>query len=229
MPINSYTSSKKTSELNRITNIEMIKNKEDQLWIPLAYYNSINNSYINLAINLKTIISHDIDLGSYATYISYIVNENESYINQSQIDDIYNNCYSYIADIYVNKLSYLIQQQKEKKASSSYTRNNSKKISELDARETITYHQDHSWFPVAQYDSRISSYHNIAMNLKSITSYSIENIDNKYKNIYELDNLSYNDLDNDKISYIINNSNIANNIVSYTFSYSKDYFEWQFL
>ena len=223
----SYQSSKKTSELNRINNIEMVKGRENQLWIPLAYYNSLTNSYVNLAINLKTIISHD--SYSYIINNSYIINDNNS-ITQSELNEIYNNCYSYITDIYVNKLSYLIQNQKERRQQqSSYTRNNSKKISELDARETITYHQDHSWFPVAQYDSRISSYHNIAMNLKSITSYSIENIDNKYKNIYELDNLSYDGYNNEQMSYIINNSNIANNLVSYTVSYSRDYFEWQFL
>lgn len=211
------------SDLTRITNIDIIKGREDQLWVPVAYYNSNTNSYINLAINLGLILDNN-------SAYSYIINSYTESLSQSQLKEIYNNCYSYINDIYVNKLVTLIQNQKERKFhTSSYARNNSKKISELDPRTTITYHKDHSWLPIAQYDSRINSYVNLTMNLETITSYSIDNINDKYKNIYLLDNLSYDGYNNEEISYIINNSNIANNLVSYSVSYSRDYFEWQFL
>lgn len=114
--------------------------------------------------------------------------------------------------------------------------NRNKKISELRGRDKITTYQDHSWLPLAQYNSRINSYHNVAINLKSITSYcnsystdfvnnEIDKLHKQYANLEDLSNLSY----LSDISYYINNSSIANTIVSYNYSYTKDYFEWQFL
>lgn len=114
--------------------------------------------------------------------------------------------------------------------------NRNKKISELRGRDTITTYQDHSWLPLAQYNSRINSYHNVAINLKSITSYcnsysmdftnnEIEKLHQQYADLEQLADLSY----LSDMSYYINNSVIANTIVSYSVAYSKDYFEWQFL
>lgn len=51
-------------------------------------------------------------------------------------------------------------------------KNNSKRISELKPRDIITYHQAYSWIPIAQYDHRIDSYTNLAINIAAITSYS---------------------------------------------------------
>ena len=235
---NSYSNSVKTSELARITNINIIEGLEDQFWIPVAYYNSLTNSYNNLAINLSAILSYSnsysYNLFSYELQnIAYIIDNNDisySYIEPYDIDynQIYNVCYTYINSIYADKLAYLIANQRQK-TSSLVMRSNSKKISELTARDVITYHKDHSWFPVAQYDSRIDSYVNLAMNLESITSYSINTVKNDYKDLESLKGLAYSYNDNSEIAYVINNSNIANNIVSYTFAYNKDYFEWQFL
>lgn len=236
---NSYNNSVKTSELARITNINIIEGLEDQFWIPVAYYNSLTNSYNNLAINLSAILSYSnsysYNLFSYEMQnIAYVIensNVSYSYVEAPEIDydQIYDICYTYINSVYADKLAYLIANQRQKPSSSSAMRSNSKKISELKARDVITYHKDHSWFPVAQYDSRIDSYVNLAMNLESITSYSINTIKDDYKDIEQLKGLAYSYNDNSEIAYVINNSNIANNIVSYTFAYNKDYFEWQFL
>lgn len=49
----------------------------------------------------------------------------------------------------------------------------SRKISELRKRDVITKHQENSWIPIAQYDGRTHTYVNIALNVKSLTSYSI--------------------------------------------------------
>ena len=114
--------------------------------------------------------------------------------------------------------------------------NKNKRISELRKRDVITSYSFNSWIPIAQYNSRTNSYHNIAISIGSITSYcnsyatnslnnEISKLDNKYK---ELESLTY--LDNiDDLSYYINNSNIASAIVSYSFTYNIDYFEWQML
>lgn len=121
----------------------------------------------------------------------------------------------------------------------TYVNNKNKKISELRARDTITTYSNNSWIPIAQYNQRTASYHNVAINLSSITSYcnsySSNYTDNEIVKLHE----QYEDLekfselnqitDTENITYIINNSNIAHNLVSYTFSYSKNYFDWQFL
>ena len=114
--------------------------------------------------------------------------------------------------------------------------NKNKKISELRGRDIITAYSSHSWIPVAQYNSRINSYHNLAINISSITSYcnsysmnftnnEIEKLIDRFKDLEELSYLS----NLGDIAYNINNSNIANAIISYSVTYSKDYFEWQFL
>ena len=121
----------------------------------------------------------------------------------------------------------------------TYVNNKNKKISELRARNTITTYSNNSWIPIAQYNQRTASYHNVAINLSSITSYcnsySSNYTDNEIVKLHE----QYEDLekfselnqitDTENITYVINNSNIAHNLVSYTFSYSKNYFDWQFL
>ena len=120
----------------------------------------------------------------------------------------------------------------------TYVNNKNKKISELRARDTITTYSNHSWIPIAQYNQRTNSYHNVAINLSSITTYcnsysvnytndEIDKLHLQYEDLERLSELAY--MTGDNISYVINNSTIANNIVSYTFSYSKNYFDWQFL
>jgi hypothetical protein len=120
----------------------------------------------------------------------------------------------------------------------TYVNNKNKKISELRARDTITTYSNHSWIPIAQYNQRTNSYHNVAMSLSSITTYcnsysvnytndEIDKLHLQYEDLERLSELAY--MTGDNISYVINNSTIANNIVSYTFSYSKNYFDWQFL
>jgi hypothetical protein len=121
----------------------------------------------------------------------------------------------------------------------TYINNKNKKISELRAKDTITTYSNHSWLPIAQYNQRTNSYHNVAINLSSITTYcnsysvnytndEISKLHGQYEDLERLSELnSY--LGPDSISYYISNSSIANNIVSYTFSYSKNYFDWQFL
>lgn len=113
---------------------------------------------------------------------------------------------------------------------------NSKKISELIKREHITTYQAYTWFPAAQYDHRVNSYFNFAMNLSAITGYC-----NAYS--YNLigeftDKISYELGEIDKlmeitggenISYYINNSDIASTIIAYSFSYNINYIDWQFL
>ena len=121
----------------------------------------------------------------------------------------------------------------------TYINNKNKKISELRAKDTMTTYSNHSWLPIAQYNQRTNSYHNVAINLSSITTYcnsysvnytndEISKLHSQYEDLERLSELnSY--LGPDSISYYISNSSIANNIVSYTFSYSKNYFDWQFL
>lgn len=115
----------------------------------------------------------------------------------------------------------------------------SKKISELRARSEITSYQDHTWIPIAQYNSRINAYHNIAMNLKTITdycisysndytSYEIDKINDKMEDFDQLNNITT-ATDEENLSYLIESSPIANTLVSYSFSYSTNYMDWQFL
>jgi len=123
-------------------------------------------------------------------------------------------------------------------------KNNSKKISELKPRDIITYHQDHTWIPIAQYDSRIDAYTNLAINLSAITSYTntyasylFNNIGEivsdeyffrdwlKFRKIGEVENPGY-------ITYEIENavlnSEIATNLVTYTISYTDILHGWDY-
>lgn len=118
---------------------------------------------------------------------------------------------------------------------------NSKKISELRGRDSITEHQDHSWIVIAQYNSLLGSYHNIAMNLKAITSYAIENsyqstdyvIKTEMRNFINDYNIAYlRDFayvfiqSNEETSYILSYSELATNVVSYINSYTMDCVMW---
>lgn len=109
--------------------------------------------------------------------------------------------------------------------------NDSKKISELRKRTTITKHQENSWIPMAQYNSRTNAYVNAAINLQSITSYNIEHaysyiaqeFGSNWINLLAVGN-SYNYKTLEKT---IPNSGIASNIVAYTFSYTLQRLDWQ--
>lgn len=109
--------------------------------------------------------------------------------------------------------------------------NDSKKISELRKRTEITKHQENSWIPMAQYNSRTNSYVNFAMNLEAITSYT-----NSYALSYvasefgdEWINLlaTGKQIKYDNLGESIQNSSIAKNLLSYTFTYTTQYFDWQ--
>lgn len=109
--------------------------------------------------------------------------------------------------------------------------NDSKKISELIKLRKITKHQENSWLPMAQYNSRTNSYTNAAINLDAITSYNIEHT---YAYIGSEFGTYWKDLLNvgtsqgtDNIGNAINNSDIANNIVGYVFTYTVRQFDWQ--
>ena len=123
-------------------------------------------------------------------------------------------------------------------------KNNSKKISELRPRDVITYHQDHSWLPVAQYDSRIDAYTNFAINLSALTSYTNTyayttaneagayvaysyNLDEweKFRDIGKVENLGY---ITDDLNNVITYSYIAQNLITYAFSYTDDMHNWQY-
>lgn len=109
--------------------------------------------------------------------------------------------------------------------------NDSKKISELRKRTTITKHQENSWIPMAQYNSRTNTYVNAAINLQAITSYNIEHtysyvaqeFGSDWINLLAVGN-SYN---YETIEKALPNSGIANNIVAYTFTYTLHQLDWQ--
>ena len=131
-------------------------------------------------------------------------------------------------------------------------KNNSKKISELTARDVITYHQSYSWIPIAQYDHRIDSYTNLAINIASITSYAIEHAsDYTYQITYEqrikdferyepeewkkLLDVGKVEVTNSELSYLTNvedaitNSPIAYNLTTYSIAYTLEHTGWQYL
>lgn len=229
--------SKKISELQTLQTLASISKNKANTWFPAALYSSYNNSYTNIAVSIEAITNY---CNSYTSYmLSYTLDNHEfggneityiTYGDSSNSDEIISYCKDYTYTIIHNEVEKvsrnmveLINKIKNPNSNNSYIRNNSKKISELTPRDTITYHKDHSWFALAQYDSRVNSYVNIAMNLETITGYcnSYSSYVNSY-NSYILDNkISYLE------SYMI--GDVRNNIISYAFSYSKDYFEWQFL
>ena len=98
------------------------------------------------------------------------------------------------------------------------TNQNNKKISEITGRDVLPRHKDHTWLAAAQYNSQNNSYHNIAVNLQSITDYSISY--SSYLNAYTMSYL------NDKIDNMKRNVQIIpvdyNTIFSYITSYSSD-------
>lgn len=122
--------------------------------------------------------------------------------------------------------------------------NNSKKISQLRGRDAITYHQDHSWIAIAQYNDKIGSYHNLAMNISSITSYAITKAIEETKQMlnYEINNflVSYNisylndlsyfvgEYDYDKFSNIITQNTISYNLISYSNEYNLNSLMWDY-
>lgn len=122
--------------------------------------------------------------------------------------------------------------------------NNSKKISELRGRDEITKHQDHSWIAIAQYNDKIGAYHNIALNISSITGYAIEQsainsayfLDEQIAYLVDAYSLSYTsqlsywlgEYDYDKFSYVVNESQIAYNIISYTTQYTNNTVAWEY-
>ena len=180
---NSTGGSKKISQLEIVQSLFSLSNKKN-VWLPAAKYNDVNNSYSNVAISLDAItsyvnsylfsyISNIVENLNETTYVSYTINNNidneniiayisgyTSNIIKNEIEKISNN----VVELYSNL--------KNNESQHNIDTSNNKKISELDGRETITKHQDHTWFPVAQYDSRTNTYHNIALNLKTITDYT---------------------------------------------------------
>jgi hypothetical protein len=230
-------------KISQLTGKRMISSYQADSWIPIAQYNHTTSSYYNLAINLQSITDY---CNSYSSYlVSNLDNkltnmidniDLTSYNNSDEVnyDKIINYSKSYIKELVDDNIGYLSQRISDlvsninrRGPNNSYIRGNSKKISELRGRENITYHQDHSWVPVAQYDSRTNTYHNIAMNVKSFTSYSINTVEAKLGDVNNMINIAYASKDN--LGYLINNSYIAHNIVSYSVTYSRDYFEWQIL
>ena len=127
------------------------------------------------------------------------------------------------------------------------TKNNSKKISELTPRNVITYHQAYSWIPIAQYDHRIDSYINLAMNISSITGYSVEQSYNisyeqriedfeKYRpeEWEELLKIGDEPITYTNLSYLttigdlIRNNQIASNLTTYNYSYISNHMGWEY-
>ena len=122
--------------------------------------------------------------------------------------------------------------------------NKSKKISQLKGRDSITYHQDHSWIAVAQYNDKIGSYHNIAMNVSAITSYAIEQsienssniVDDKIQELVYTYNLSYiaelgyfnGEYDYDKFSYLIEPQGVSYNLIIYASEYAQKQLMWDY-
>ena len=122
--------------------------------------------------------------------------------------------------------------------------NNSRKISELRGRDGLAYHQDHSWLAVAQYNSLIGAYHNIAINVAAITSYSInaantvsayaiENKINEFADTYRVGyllSLTYvvDGTDYNTTAYYISNAPIADTLVTYIHAYAMDTISWEY-
>lgn len=122
--------------------------------------------------------------------------------------------------------------------------NNSRKISQIRGRDTITYHPEHSWLVLAQYNDKIAAYHNVAINLSAITDYAVSystgiayaNVEAEIEKIVSYYGLAYirelayvGQQDNyDGISYALDNSRIGSNIVSYTHSYTMQSIMWEY-
>lgn len=125
-----------------------------------------------------------------------------------------------------------------------YSLLNSKKISEFKRRDTLSYHPENSWIVIAQYNSLFDSYHNLALNLKTLTDYSINaskedtsyviNTNNNHLiNLYNLEELkqfSYigNSYDYNTTYSYISYSEIASNFSSYIYSYVMNSMMWEY-
>lgn len=124
-------------------------------------------------------------------------------------------------------------------------KNNSKKISELKPRDVITYHRDHTWIPIAQYDSRIDSYTNLAINLSAITDYTdsyayylVSQISGSVADEYDLKKWLYlkaiGETENPgyitpELNNLVTYSSIAQNLITYAFSYTDMLHGWEYL
>lgn len=109
--------------------------------------------------------------------------------------------------------------------------NDSQKISELRKLTKVTKHQENTWIPIAQFNSRTLSYTNAAINLQAITAYMTNNYYDYFasklgEDWENLQNIGYFTTHSD-LQDKIHNSYIANNIVSYSFSYGLQYLDWQ--
>lgn len=127
-------------------------------------------------------------------------------------------------------------------------KNNSKKISELKPRDIITTYKHNSWIAVAQYDHRIDSYTNLAINLDAITDYAesysynlmqdtldkMNTLIDKLQpeewlrliNVGHADNPGY---ITDSLAYAVSNSEVAQNLITYSFSYTSYMHGWHYL
>jgi hypothetical protein len=109
--------------------------------------------------------------------------------------------------------------------------NDSKKISELKKLTSVTKKQENSWIPLAQYNERTGSYVNAAINLQAITSYSIEQsyayatnlVGKVWIDLMDIGNTKNYDETGDAIAV----SSIASNLLSYTFTYTTRFMDWQ--
>jgi hypothetical protein len=125
-------------------------------------------------------------------------------------------------------------------------KNNSKKISELKPRDVITQHKDHSWIPVAQYDSRIGSYTNFAISIEALTDYSDAysymmaneaigylaysyQLDTEWKYLQNIGNTYNAGYITEELNNAFTYSYIAQNLVTYAFSYTDEMHGWEYL
>ena len=115
----------------------------------------------------------------------------------------------------------------------SDTINDSKKISELRKLNHVTKHQENTWFPIAQYNSRTNTYTNAAINLQEITSYNMAYTSYVIDRVFgeewlDLLAISHATTQEELTSYI-HKSSIADNIVAYSFGYALTALDWQII
>lgn len=125
-------------------------------------------------------------------------------------------------------------------------KNNSKKISELKPRDVITKHKDQSWIPVAQYDDRIAAYTNFAINIAALTDYSDSysyqiandafaywaytyNLDDEWLRLSDIGHTYNPGYITPELDEVFTYSAIAQNVVTYAFSYTHELHGWQYL
>lgn len=127
-------------------------------------------------------------------------------------------------------------------------KNNSKKISELKPRDIITTYKQNSWIPVAQYDHRIGSYTNLAINLDAITDYGEAYAYSLMQSTIDTMQVMVDQLNPDEwirllnvghvynpgyitepMSYAVAYSTVAQNLTTYAFSYTSYLHGWHYL